>query len=71
LLQWGNAKSAGEIVLSALRAEAVKLGLAVLLLWIVLGELQPGGRRRPDRSLRRHIADLCHGFFLCAITDAR
>src|SRR6267143_510996 len=32
----GNAKSAGGIVLSALRAEAVKLGLAVLLLWIVL-----------------------------------
>ena len=32
----GNAKSAGGIVLSALRAEAVKLGLAVLLLWLVL-----------------------------------
>jgi len=32
----GNAKSAGGIVLSALRAEVVKLGLAVLLLWIVL-----------------------------------
>ena len=32
----GNAKSAGGIVLSALRAEAVKLGLAVLLLWLIL-----------------------------------
>ena len=32
----GNAKSAGGIVFGALRAEAVKLGLAVLLLWIVL-----------------------------------
>ena len=32
----GNAKSAGGIMLSALRAEAVKLGLAVLLLWLVL-----------------------------------
>ena len=32
----GNTKSAGGIVLSALRAEAVKLGLAVLLLWLVL-----------------------------------
>jgi ATP synthase protein I len=32
----GNASSAGGIVSSALRAEAVKLGLAVLLLWLVL-----------------------------------
>jgi ATP synthase protein I len=32
----GNTKSAGGIVLSALRAEAVKLGLAVSLLWLVL-----------------------------------
>jgi len=32
----GDAKSAGGVVLAALRAEAVKLGLAVLLLWLVL-----------------------------------
>lgn len=32
----GNAKSAGGVVLSALRAEVVKIGLAVLLLWLVL-----------------------------------
>jgi ATP synthase protein I len=32
----GNAKSAGGVVLGALRAEAVKLGLAVVLLWLVL-----------------------------------
>jgi ATP synthase protein I len=32
----GKGKSAGGVVLGALRAEAVKLGLAVLLLWLVL-----------------------------------
>lgn len=32
----GSAKSAGGIVGGALRAEAVKLGVAVLLLWLVL-----------------------------------
>lgn len=32
----GNAKSAGGVVMGALRAEAVKLGLAMLLLWLVL-----------------------------------
>jgi ATP synthase protein I len=32
----GDAKSAGGVVLAALRAEAVKIGLAVLLLWLVL-----------------------------------
>ena len=32
----GEAKSAGGVVLGALRAEAVKIGLAVLLLWLVL-----------------------------------
>jgi ATP synthase protein I len=32
----GNAKSAGGVVLGALRAEAVKVGLAMLLLWLVL-----------------------------------
>lgn len=32
----GNAKSAGGIVLGALRAEAVKIGLAMVLLWLVL-----------------------------------
>jgi ATP synthase protein I len=32
----GGAKSAGAVVMAALRAEAVKLGLAVLLLWLVL-----------------------------------
>jgi ATP synthase protein I len=32
----GKAKSAGGVVLSALRAEAVKIGLAMLLLWLVL-----------------------------------
>ena len=32
----GNAKSAGGVVLGALRAEAVKIGLAMLLLWLVL-----------------------------------
>jgi len=32
----GEAKSAGGVVMAALRAEAVKIGLAVLLLWLVL-----------------------------------
>jgi len=32
----GEAKSAGGVVMGALRAEAVKLGLAVLMLWLVL-----------------------------------
>jgi len=32
----GDAKSAGGILAGALRAEAVKIGLAVLLLWLVL-----------------------------------
>jgi ATP synthase protein I len=32
----GRAKSAGGVVVGALTAEAVKLGLAVLLLWLVL-----------------------------------
>jgi len=32
----GQAGSAGGVVLGALRAEAVKLGLAILLLWLVL-----------------------------------
>ena len=31
-----NAKSAGGVLVGALRAEAVKLGLALLLLWLVL-----------------------------------
>jgi ATP synthase protein I len=32
----GSANSAGGVVLGALRAEAVKLGLAVVLLWLLL-----------------------------------
>jgi len=32
----GKAKSAGGVVVRALTAEAVKLGLAILLLWLVL-----------------------------------
>ena len=32
----GSGKSAGAVVMGALRAEAVKIGLAVLLLWLVL-----------------------------------
>jgi ATP synthase protein I len=32
----GAAKSAGGVVVGALAAEAVKIGLAVLLLWLVL-----------------------------------
>ena len=32
----GSAKSAGGILVAALTAEAVKIGLAVLLLWLVL-----------------------------------
>lgn len=32
----GKAKSAGGVVVGALTAEAVKLGLAILLLWLVL-----------------------------------
>lgn len=32
----GRAKSAGSVLASALRAEAVKLGLALVLLWLVL-----------------------------------
>jgi ATP synthase protein I len=33
---WSGGKSAGGVVLGALRAEAVKIGLAILLLWLVL-----------------------------------
>jgi ATP synthase protein I len=33
----GSARSPAGVVLGALRAEAVKLGLALLLLWAVLG----------------------------------
>jgi ATP synthase protein I len=32
----GKAQSAGEVLYGALRAEAVKIGLIVLLLWLVL-----------------------------------
>ena len=32
----GRARSAGGVLASALRAEAVKLGLALVLLWLVL-----------------------------------
>lgn len=32
----GRAESAGGVLVGALRAEAVKLGLALLLLWVVL-----------------------------------
>ena len=32
----GKAKSAGGVLVGALRAEAVKVGLALLLLWLVL-----------------------------------
>ena len=32
----GGSRSAGTVVTAALRAEAVKLGMAVLLLWLVL-----------------------------------
>ena len=32
----GTAQSAGEVLFAALRAEVVKVGLAVLLLWVVL-----------------------------------
>ena len=31
-----QAKSAGEVLVGALKAEAVKIGLSVLLLWLVL-----------------------------------
>jgi ATP synthase protein I len=36
----GKAKSAGGVLLSALRAEAVKIGLALLLLWLLLANYQ-------------------------------
>jgi len=32
----GGSRSAGTVVIGALRAEAVKLGMALLLLWLVL-----------------------------------
>jgi len=32
----GKAQSAGEVLIGALRAEGVKLGLAIVLLWLVL-----------------------------------
>jgi ATP synthase protein I len=32
----GRARSAGSVVIGALRAEAVKIGVALLLLWLVL-----------------------------------
>ncbi len=36
LASMGRAKSAGGVLLSALRAEAAKIGLALLMLWLVL-----------------------------------
>jgi ATP synthase protein I len=36
----GSAKSAGGVLAGALRAEAVKLGLALLLLWLVLANYE-------------------------------
>ena len=33
---WGKARSAGEVLIGALAAEGVKIGLIVLLLWVVL-----------------------------------
>jgi len=33
---WGKAESAGGVLLVVLRAEAVKLGLLIILLWLVL-----------------------------------
>lgn len=33
---WGKTESAGGVLIAALRAEGVKIGLMVLLLWIVL-----------------------------------
>jgi len=36
----GSAKSAGGVLPGALRAEAVKLGLALLLLWLVLANYE-------------------------------
>src|SRR5256885_2449037 len=38
-----NAKSAGGILAGALRAEAVKLGVALLLLWLVLANYTETG----------------------------
>src|SRR3954469_23508054 len=35
-----DAKSAGGVLVGALRAEAVKVGLAVLLLWLVLANYE-------------------------------
>jgi ATP synthase protein I len=35
-----DAKSAGRLLVGALRAEAVKIGLAVLLLWLVLANYE-------------------------------
>jgi ATP synthase protein I len=37
---WSNAKSAGGVLVGALRAEAVKIGLALLLLWLVLSNYE-------------------------------
>lgn len=36
----GRAKSAGGVLVGALRAEAVKIGLALLLLWLVLANYE-------------------------------
>ena len=35
-----DAKSAGRVLVSALRAEAIKIGLAVILLWLVLANYE-------------------------------
>ncbi len=36
VMQTGRVQSAGETIVAALRAEAMKIGLAVILLWLVL-----------------------------------
>ena len=36
VVSWGKAESAGGVLLGALRAEGIKIGLMVILLWLVL-----------------------------------
>ena len=67
----GKAQSAGEVLFAALRAEGVKLGLAVLLLWVVLVELRPRGGGRADRVVHRDHADFCNGVFCPRILKQR
>ena len=61
----GKAESAGGVLLVALGAEAVKIGLIVVLLWLVLATYQDVVVLAFIGIVHGHGADFCNGVF-CA-----